>query len=607
MVSKHRILVTSFIILYLVINCKAEQAITPYFSIRSQGRNSARFLSGWVNQTHKVVDDSIYGTLAITPEYTRSFRQDNITRCLFGDNLTNCDDDLTLTVSGSRTTNREEKDLLADYFYLPTDFKSTVTFKPRIDNFLIDFSFFIGLDEWATGLYLWIDAPLTHTRWDLNMCEDVKNPGILADDPGYFIQESLPRNRLLENFTAFANGQDVAAASFGDTVFQQLRFGKISDEIKEDKTRLADLRMAFGWNFYRSDCSYAGVNFQIAAPVGNRPRGKFLFEPIVGNGHHWEVGFGINGRYGFWQQTDEECQVSLILNSSITHLFKAKQKRTFDLANNGTLSRYMLVEKLDTPVNNNLQGGGIAAVEQFKKEFAPVANISTLDVNVSAAIQADIVLMFNVTAGALSWDLGYNFWGRSCEKVRILPADVIVEPDTWALKGDATVFGFAAMTNEAIALSATQSRATIHAGRNFPASGTTDNDVITAGKKNPNIDKPQLATADTNGMMNVPLLFEPGAANILANQINTSIQPIFLTEDDVNVRKVRSRGLSNKVFTHLSYTWPKGKDGWIPYLGIGGEVEFGQHKKQSNSGCSTCPTCSLSQWGVWLKGGFSFE
>jgi len=153
-----------------------------------------------------------------------------------------------------------------------------------------------------------------------------------------------------------------------------------------------------------------------------------------------------------------------------------------------------------------------------------------------------------------------------------------------------------------------QSRATIHAGRNFPASGTTDNALITAGRKNPNIDSPQPATAtDMNGMMNVRLLFEPGAVDIPGNQINTSIQPIFLSENNLNVNKVRSRGLSNKVFTHFSYTWPKGNDGWIPYLGIGGEVEFGQQKKRSNRGCDICPTCSLSQWGVWLKGGFSFE
>jgi len=607
MVNRDYLVIASFITLCTINNLRTEQDITPYFSIRSQGRNSARFLSGWVNQTHKVVIDSVYGTLAITPEYTRSFRHNNISRCLFGDNLVDCNDDLALTISGSRTTNRGEKDLLADYFYLPTDFKSTVTFKPVIDNFVIDFSFYLGLDAWTSGLYLCLDAPLTHTRWDLNMCEGIRNPGILADDPGYFLETSLDRNRLLENFTAFVNGNSIANADFSDTVFQQLRFAKISDETKEDKTRLADLRIRFGWDFYQSSTAYAGINFQVAAPIGNRPRANFLFEPIVGNGHHWELGFGLNGRYGFWQQTDEECQASLIFDASITHLFKAKQKRTFDLANNGTLSRYMLVEKLDTPVNNNLKGDGTPAVAQFKKEFAPVANISTLDVNVSAAIQADIVLMLNLTAGSLSWDLGYNFWGRSCEKVRIRSADIIVEPDTWAIKGDAHVFGFVGTTQEAVALSATQSKATIHAGKNFPANGTTDPDEITAGKKNPNIDLPKPATGnDSMEGTDVLLLFAPGANNSAENQINTSIQPIFLTEDDIKVNTALSRGLSNKIFTHFSYTWPKQTDNWIPYLGIGGEVEFAQHDKQASSPCHSCPSCSISQWGAWIKGGFSF-
>ena len=178
-----------------------------------------------------------------------------------------------------------------------------------------------------------------------------------------------------------------------------------------------------------------------------------------------------------------------------------------------------------------------------------------------------------------------------------------IEPNTWAVKGDAHVFGFVRNDDNditAVALSATQSQATIHAGKNFPAAGTTDEDTITAARKNPNIDNPRKpATAEIKDVTEI-LLFDPKAQNIANNQINTSIQPILISDNDLNIEDAESRAGSCKVFTHFNYTWID-KEEWIPYLGLGSEVEF----DHGSDDTSDCPKCGISQWGIWVKGGIT--
>lgn len=594
---------TSMVLSLLPFSLCAEQSVTPYYSIRSQGRNAARNAVGWTNHIYQYDMDSVYSSIAITPEYTRSFRHKRINNCLFGDNL--IDNESTLKISGTQTTNRGSKDLLADYFYLPTDFESTVQFKPLIDNFLVDFSFYLDLDEWHNGLYFFLHAPLTHTRWDTNISEEVTKPGINRHDAGYFTPDNnLLRNQLLKKFQDFVGGTSVTNVNF--VTFQGLRFAKISSK-RLNRTKLAEIRAGLGWNFWLEHNYHVGLNVQFAAPTGTRPAARFLFEPIVGNGHHWEAGLGLNGHYTFWRNDDETKHASFYVDAHITHLFKTRQRRTFDLKNNGSLSRYMTAMKMDIPAKD-LQSGGRTPSAQFKNEFLPVANITSLNVDVRIGIQADIVTIFNLTinpstgswqTGTFSWDIGYNYWGRSCERITLRKKDAFLEK-TFSLKGDAHVFGFKQNTADVVALSATQNRATIHTGRNFPSGGTTTEAEITNAKRNPNIDNPQPATDSTEDNV-INLQFEPNNNNA-GDQINTSVNPIFITENGVDLDGARTKGSSCKVFTHFGYTWLD-NDEYKPYLGIGGEIEFDHRDTNSDD----CVKCATSQWGIWVKGGVTFD
>lgn len=288
----------------------------------------------------------------------------------------------------------------------------------------------------------------------------------------------------------------------------------------------------------------------------------------------------------------------------------------------------MLAEKIGPKqLDPHLANPPFPAVE-FQSEFAPVANLTTFCVNVQMPVQADVVVMLNATNGRWSFDAGYNFWYLSCEQVTksncgTTPLD---DGTTWALKGDASVVGFDDDSASSpslftpVRLAATESQATIHAGTNFPASGTTDPAVILAGRANPNIDSPVPAT-DSNGNN---VVVDPAAESADNPQTNSSVPPVFLSLNDVDLTGIK--GQSNKFFAHLSYTWLD-RENWVPYLGIGGEVEFGNNNNSNNCNtncpqtvtttvtnncnttCSTnsCVNCAVSQWGVWLKGGVAFN
>jgi len=613
----------------LLIVCAAfaadpEKIVTPKFTIRSQGTNAARRMVGSVNNVMLADMDQRYGTLSLTPEYTRSYDRKAIAECLFGDSLCN---KRVLKIQGSKVVNRDNEALLADYFYLPTDFSSKVSVKPVIQNFLVDINYFVGLDNWLQGLYIFAQAPITYTKWSLNVCELVKDVGDNDHDQGYFTADTLERKNLLTSFKEYAQGKapdtvkSDARSSFDsttlDTAFQGLTCSKICGGT-DKKTALSEVRLALGYNFVLDEDYHVGLNLQVVAPTGNNPKADYLFAAQNGNDNHWEVGGALSASYVFWRSEDNEKQWGIYLDANLTHMFKNSQKRCFDLCGK-PLSRYMLAEKMTGRIADGLESAvapNAAPSAQFAGIFAPVANITALNVDVSVGINADIVLMSNYTCGNWSWDLGYNFWGRSCEKIKLDCECPEFEENKWALKGDAQVYGFltAEGPGDPVALSASNNKATINGGNNFGKQGFTTTAACNTGKRNPNIDNAEFAQSN-------------GTALITQNSetIRSSFDPTFIKQDDINF--VRTKGISHKVFSHLSYSWED--NDWNPYLGVGFEIEFATDRSvcgdcsdcsSCDDDCSTdcdtdcdntktsgdCIKCGLDQWGIMVKGGIDF-
>lgn len=584
------------ILLILSAYTHAQQHLPTFFYQRSIACDAVRNLVGWTNYINKNIQDkSVYGALSITPEWNQTFSSNRITSTLFGNALT---ESSSLKISGSQVNDRMPQDLLADYFYLPTDFESFVNFQPHINNFIIDLGFYLGLDAWAKGLYFVLHAPFCHTRWNLDISENIINPGANDYAPGYFTPSAISRTNLLKDFTSFANGS--AIKNIDTIAFQELKYAQMSSQ-RLIKSRVAEIRTTVGWNFFAEDDFHVGFNGQVAFPTGLRPKGDFLFEPIVGNSHFWELGLGMSGHYTFWRNIELSKQWQFYVDINLNHLFTTRQARTFDLISAGPLSRYMLAMEMTSPAVGLAGEGNQTISAQFNNEYLPVSNITTLNVNVDVTLQSDIVFMFNYTNNNISIDFGYNYWSRSKENIT-LPAIESFTENTFSLKGDSQIFGFKVNTPDAVALSATQSRATIHAGKNMPPEGSSQESVILAAQHNPGIDFP--VKAITSPAPGRPVQISANNSKP-TDQINTSKPPVFLTYNDIDVANAGSYGLSSKLFAHISYT-AQSHNKWQPYIGTGGSVEWSHLPKHNTKNNNHSSASSASQWALWIKTGATF-
>lgn len=586
---------------------------------RSQSTYAPRELVGITQYINQDSSD-LYAVFANTLAYTRSFQQNPIADSLF-------DDDLrtptlsALDITGSGAPGRDAtKNWLADYFGLPRDFNSTVKFDPIISNCLVDFYGYIGCNNVIKGLYATIHAPLVYTKWDLNYFEAINKLGIADQPPGYFNQIAtgdnvgVKRTDLLDSFTDFVFYSKVP--DLGDLVqFKPLCVSKmVPKQYRMHKTKMAlsDIQATIGWNYLLERWCHAGFGLRIVAPSGIGQHQEFIFDPIIGNDKHWELGAQWWGHRTFYVSQNEQKQWMVYALAHITHPLSNKQWRVFDLKCKKN-SRWMLAQKMtdhvvplqattepDTTTPSDL----VTPSAQFANIFAPVAQLTQRQVKVSYALQLDAVLMFSYLHQHKHFniDFGYNLWYRSAACIKPIGCDnSCLTQGLWALKGDSYVYGFTSDLNSnvpeniPVALSATQSKATIHTGTNNFTSVDGNlggiNDIRPT--RNPGIDNPLFAVATIDGQT-TPVNDRTTTAS--GQQTYTSYNPIFITEDQIDYNCGNKSGLSNGIFVHFNHLWPDSTcNPYTPFIGGGMALDFGSGQYK------------VSQWQIWLKGGLYFH
>lgn len=676
----------------------------PFLLPRSQGRNSARELVGCQQMLYKYDTESLNGFLSAAVEYQRSFDNQQIPRYYFGADYVNCKN---LLIQGSQVNNRHANAWLADYFGLPTDYNSVVSFCPLLQNVTVDLNFYLGLDKAAEGLYLKVVAPIAWTCSQLCPIEKICNYGTNDAISGYLSTGTILRQDLNSSFleymcgcannacscnygsscsnscsTCYGNSGSCSGCNsntnysqnscewlgcscgncpvFGD-MQQPLKYGIISGN-KLTKAGLAELRASLGYNFALEEDYHFGMFFELSAPTGNRPCAKYLFEPIIGNGKHWEIGGGLTGHWIFHRsQENKDKYVGFWIDATLAHLAKSCQKRSFDISckNNG---RYMLLEQMGLNKDNLKSTDSTLATYQYQKILLPTINWSTFNVQTCMDLQTDIAAKIAFFKNNFSLDLGYNFWARMGEKISFDNCCGCQPTYNMAIKGDSFVYGYYddSGTMKPIALSATESDASIHSGTNYPYVSINNATNVAI---NPAIDAPENASACIYSSNPVQTVQLNNIYNTAA--VNTSIQPTLIARGDLN-NDDSPAGITHKLFAHFNYYHKNSDKKWLPFIGIGGEVEFSTYRykcgsccNNTGSGCScsgsfnTCQNCSscntctscpnnsccqnsttnsgictgpnspyicdfccdpscnkrmgICQWGTWIKGGISFN
>jgi hypothetical protein len=516
--------IIAFLALFSSLLCAQFNEVLQGVSIfvpRSQSVNAVRYEVGWHPYIHRADYDNWYAAFAITPEFTKSFHPDHIAEALFGTD--------TLFITGSQVDSRGPNDILADYFGLSTTFRSCVLLEPKIKNFISTFSLYVGFDGWIPGLYFMIHAPAVWTLWHFKMDETVFDSGVETPYPAQYMaadEVTAPYRSFMEALSG--------TKTFGQMT-EPLAAGKVCCN-GQSKGGLSDLILVLGYDIVSRPGGYAGLNLRCAAPTGSRPDGTFLFEPLIGNGKHWEFGVGFSGRVLVWEK-DGEQELSLFADLNFTHLFKSCQRRSFDLCENGFGSRYILLKQFDSDGN-------------YAGTLLPAINVTTLSCDVRIDLQFEFLAMLGYTYNGLVFDIGYNGWIRSKERITL---NECIPNHTYGLKGIQNV-----VTDLGQLSPITQSTATLHG--NFFAD--------------------MAAVADPDS-------------------------PRFIRTSDINVRSAASPMLlTHKIFAYLGYGFESSDSDWyVPYLGIGTSIEF---EGINTSNTEKPNRNTLSQWALWAKGGFAF-
>ena len=485
------------------------------FSPRSQDINAARDVVGWHPFIHRYDTNKNYSALAFTPQYNQSLRPKNISLALFNSD--------TFSLTGSGIPGREDtQELLADYFGLSPEFASNAFFKPLIQNLECDMAVYIGLNKWLPGLYMQFRGPGVWTKWNLKLSEENIDESSSPFPAGYMAADAVtpPYN----SYTQAMRG----TYPFGEV--ERLKYGKICGA--QTLSGLAALEMVLGYDFIHRTTSHAGINFRASAPTGSRPKGEYLIEPRVGCGKHWQIGVGFTGHHQLWERDDEQNLI-IWVDANFTNMLKAKQHRSFDFCRNGFFSRYILLKEFDED--------GV-----FAQKMLPAINVTTLECAVRVSIQVDMVFMFAYTYKNFLFDIGYNGWIRSREKISLRQ---MIAPNRYGLKGVQYAVN--------------------------PITGLPDNTT-------------------------------ESSATIFETQqiVPDGLIPVFINTKDLNVKSAASPLLvTQKLFWNFSYSWPDCCDHATPFFGAGAEIEFeGINSRNSYQPADT----TMGQASFWLKGGAAF-
>lgn len=245
-------------------------------------------------------------------------------------------------------------------------------------------------DDADKGFYINISAPIMAVRNDVGFCETVFNKG------GGTQGVEVP-----EGFVGTVGHALLGRKVFGDKRFE---YGKISD-CPMTKWGVADLEISIGHlhsqcNFFRQ--WYGGL----IIPTGNKPNGEYIFEPIVGNNHHFGVLLGGEMSYEMWSNVRNDRTVWLVVSTLTQYLFSNTQRRSLDLVDK-QWSRYMwMYEDQKTTAS--------------PYDITPGINLLTFRLNVTprGAFTGTTSLVFTCNEGFIA-EVGYNSWCRQSEEIEL--------------------------------------------------------------------------------------------------------------------------------------------------------------------------------------------
>ncbi len=202
---------------------------------------------------------------------------------------------------------------------------------------------------------------------------------------------------------------DYFSGSFGqngDPVKQEnLKYGKIRKFGHLRKEGLGDLELSLRYNFV--DTNQCGIRpfIGVILPTSNKPKGEYIFEPIIGNGKKLGIMGGLDAVALLYEE--DKMKIDVSYSCCLKVLFSNTQKRmisfrSYDLGSQRSWDHYY----------------GFLG-EDGKRGVFPAANVLTRDMKISHNFVFDFLVNYNMFYRNWFASVGYNFFSRSAESGRV--------------------------------------------------------------------------------------------------------------------------------------------------------------------------------------------
>jgi hypothetical protein len=184
----------------------------------------------------------------------------------------------------------------------------------------------------------------------------------------------------------------------------QLLYGRVC--CTQKKAGLDDIQLKIIYQPSNVERVHFDVYGLIGIPTGKGSQARWLFEPLVGS-KHTQLGLGATFSADI---IITDCTVwALLAEAKYRYGLAGCERRSFDLTPNGQWSRYMLLVPETDPY-----------------AFYPAINTLTFTTRVTPRSSLDLYLALHTCYHEWQFEMGYDFWLRSAEKVALSCADLPV-------------------------------------------------------------------------------------------------------------------------------------------------------------------------------------
>jgi hypothetical protein len=165
----------------------------------------------------------------------------------------------------------------------------------------------------------------------------------------------------------------------------------------------ADIDCTLGYTWHESKLMTSRFNLGMTIPTGKASTGQTLFEPLLGNGNHFAVGFGTETVLDVWHNHRRNKTLHGYAKTNYRYLFSQIAHRTLGITGK-PLGHYYLLGDVTAPAGSPL---------------IPAANLLTQRVYVTPRHQLDSVMGIVYSFYDCAFDFGIGTYYRSQERMRL--------------------------------------------------------------------------------------------------------------------------------------------------------------------------------------------